>query len=135
MQSCYAPNATFNDEVFLNLDFDNVCGMWEMFCVRGGDIKIDFKDVSANQHEGKARWTATYVFSATGHKVVNEINANFVFENGKIIQHNDHFNFYKWSKQAFGIIGLLFGWTNFFKKKVQSKAIINLKKFIEKRKS
>ena len=66
-------------------------------------------------------------FSVTGKKVVNHIKANFEFENGKIIKHNDHFNFYTWAKQALGFTGVLLGWTPFLKNKIRSTAANNLK--------
>jgi hypothetical protein len=58
--------------------------------------------------------------------VVNYITANFIFENGKIVKHADSFNFYNWSKQAFGITGLLLGWTPFLKNKVGKTAMKSL---------
>lgn len=134
MQACYADNATFNDEAFLNLNSTKVKAMWEMFCTRGGNLKIEFQNVKATDHEGSAQWTATYVFSATGRHVVNVIQAHFLFEEGKISQHKDRFPFYTWARQAFGAKGLLLGWTPFFQKKVQAKAAYNLQQFMAKKK-
>jgi ketosteroid isomerase-like protein len=133
MQNCYADKAVFNDEVFKNLNAEQVKSMWEMLLKKGKDLKLEFKNISAGDLKGSAEWIATYTFSATQRKVVNHIYANFEFENGKIIKHTDHFNFHKWASQALGFKGTLLGWTNFLKKKVQQTALKNLEDFRKNR--
>ena len=131
MQECYAPDAIFTDPVFKNLNGQECRAMWEMLCKRGKDLVIDFSDVVADEHRGSASWVAHYTFSQTGRKVVNHVNADFEFGNGLIIKHTDHFDFYKWSRQALGLPGLLLGWTPGFQKKVQGKARTGLEKFMK----
>lgn len=131
MQACYADNAVFDDAVFSNLNATEVKAMWEMLCKRGKDFKLEFSDIKTDNNKGSANWVATYLFSSTGKKVTNKIHAEFEFENGKIIKHTDQFNFYKWAKQAFGLTGVLIGWTSFFKNKVRHTAKLNLLKFMQ----
>ncbi len=133
MQSCYGENAIFNDEVFLNLNADEVRAMWEMFCVKGKDLQIDFTNVQADENGGSAEWTATYTFSKTNRKVVNHINSIFNIENGKITKHTDVFHFHKWAGQALGITGLLLGWTPMLKSKVGKEARKNLEHYISRK--
>ena len=83
-----------------------------------GNIKIEFSEVKADEYVGSAKWKATYNFSKTNRKVVNVIQAQFQFKDGLIIRHTDYFDIWKWSKQAFGMAGYLFGWTGFFQKKI-----------------
>ena len=52
------------------------------------------------------------------------------FANGKIIEHSDGFSVHKWSKQAFGIVGLLFGWNSYFQNRIKKQARKNLRNFI-----
>ena len=130
MQECYADTATFSDAVFQNLDSKEVKAMWEMLCLQGKDLQLEFKNIWADENAGKAEWIATYTFSATGRKVVNRIQAEFWFENGKIVKHFDTFDFYAWAKQALGFTGFLLGWTPFLQSKIQKKAMQNLAKFI-----
>ncbi len=132
MQSCYADNATFSDAVFKNLNSDQVKAMWQMLILKGKDMRIEFGQISADEKTGKAHWDAYYTFSATGKNVINKIDANFEFENGKIVKHIDDFNFYVWAKQALGTTGLLLGWTGFLKNKIQTTAMANLQQFMEK---
>ncbi|RZK92200.1 MAG: nuclear transport factor 2 family protein [Pedobacter sp.] len=131
MQACYADNATFSDAVFKNLNSDQVKAMWQMLILKGKDMRIEFGQISASEKAGKAHWDAYYTFSATGKNVINKIDANFEFENGKIVKHIDDFNFYTWAKQALGTTGLLLGWTGFLKNKIQTTAMANLQKFME----
>jgi ketosteroid isomerase-like protein len=133
MQTCYADKATFNDPVFTNLNGAQVKAMWEMLCRRSADdFKLDFKNIKSDGSTAAAQWTAGYTFTATGRKVVNRIRAKFVIENGLIIKHTDHFNFYTWARQAFGFTGALLGWTLMFKTKVMQTAAGNLDKFMQK---
>lgn len=132
MQNCYAANAVFSDEVFNNLNASQVKAMWEMLIKGGKDLELTFKNVQATDTTGSAEWIASYTFSATNRKVTNRIKASFTFENGKIVQHTDRFNFYAWAKQALGTPGLLLGWTDSLKNKVQQKAMRNLEAFIHK---
>ncbi len=135
MQQCYADDATFSDEVFVNLNSVQVKAMWEMLCKRGKDMQLDYSDVHATENGGSAKWVAVYTFSSTERKVINRIQAQFVIENGKIVKHTDSFNFYTWAKQAFGFTGILLGGTSFFKNKVRKGAMENLKAFMQKQKT
>lgn len=132
MQDCYADEATFSDAVFKNLNAAEVKAMWEMLITKGKDLRLEFQVISATENSAKAHWDAYYIFSATGKKVVNRIDATFEIENGKIVKHIDNFNFYTWAKQALGLTGLLLGWTSFLNKKVSAQAMKNLEHFMAK---
>lgn len=131
MASCYHPNIHFTDSVF-DLKGKSAPAMWEFLCKRSTDLTITFKDIKADQNTGSAHWEATYTFSGSGRKVHNIIEAKFEFEEGKIIRHIDDFDFWKWSKMALGMSGLLLGWTPFLKNKVSKMAQHNLDKFMAK---
>lgn len=126
MQECYSDQATFNDAAFVNLNAKEVRAMWEMLIKGGKDMRVEFSNVRADEHGATAHWEANYTFSATGRKVLNQIDASFIIENGKILRHIDHFDFYTWSKQALGLPGLLLGWTSFLKNKVRKQASAKL---------
>ncbi len=133
MQQCYSDRAVFNDEVFQNLNAEQVRAMWEMLIKRGKDLRVEFSGISADATGGSASWTAWYTFSQTGRQVVNRITARFEFEDGKIIRHTDSFSFYAWSRQALGAPGWLLGWSPFLKAKVRNSAMKSLTMFMEKR--
>lgn len=134
MQSCYRDDAVFSDEVFRGLDSSEVRAMWEMLLRKGKDLHVDFRNIKASGNTGSAEWVAVYTYSKTKRKVVNHVKADFVFEDSKILRHLDHFDFYRWTRQAFGLTGTLLGWTGLFKRKVQRTARNNLAHFISRQK-
>jgi len=95
--------------------------------------QFEFSDIAADDSDGKAHWEPRYRFSATGRMVHNIVDAQFGFRDGLIISHRDHFDFWRWSKQALGTPGVLLGWSSFLKKKVRSQAAANLAAFMAKR--
>mmetsp|Transcript_677 Transcript_677/g.816 ORF Transcript_677/g.816 Transcript_677/m.816 type:complete len:153 (-) Transcript_677:555-1013(-) len=127
MKTCYSKDVTFSDEVFKNLDYRHVNGMWSMLIRRGKDLELVYDSVEANDSRGSANWTATYTFS--GRKVVNKIHAEFQFENGLIVSHIDSFDFYKWAKQALPF-GFILGF--FIRSKVQAQSMKQLEKYVAK---
>jgi hypothetical protein len=56
-------------------------------------------------------------------------SAQFYFQDGLIIRHTDDFDIWKWSKQALGLTGYLFGWTGFMQNKIHTNAILSLRKY------
>ena len=132
MAKAYHPQATFSDPAFPRLEGAAVGGMWRMLCGRAKDLSVEFGDIHADDHEGRAHWEPKYTFNATGRRVHNIIDARFKFADGLIIEHVDHFNFWHWSRQALGPAGLLLGWTPFLQKKVQKQAGAGLAAFLRK---
>lgn len=135
MQACYAPDATFGDPVFPDLNTTEAKAMWEMFCTKGKEMEITFGPVESNGEKVKTRWIARYLFSATGKQVVNVIDAEFTFHDGKIVTHRDHFDFAGWARQALGLTGRLLGKTAWLRNKVRKTAAGNLQRFMESSKS
>ena len=136
MRSCYAPDVQFQDEVFTLKGRDEVAGMWDMLCsatrAKGlADWKLEYSGIEADDQVGRAHWDAHYLFSATGRKVLNRIDARFTFTpDGLIATHHDSFNFWAWARQALGTPGLLLGWSPSLRNKVRKTAAANLRKFL-----
>lgn len=122
MARCYHPDASFSDPVFLMLNGPEVPAMWAMLVARAQDFSLVFRDVEADDDGGRAHWEATYLFSKTGRKVVNRIDARFAFRDGLIIRHVDRFSFWRWAGQALGPLGLMLGWFAPLKWKVRKDA-------------
>lgn len=130
MQNSYTDDATFSDPVFQHLNATEVRCMWEMFCKRANDMDLSFTIDKVTENEVIANWIPRYTFSATGKFVENHITSTFTIRDNKIVSHIDHFDIYKWSRQAFGVSGMLLGWTNFMQTKIRTKALGNLHKFM-----
>jgi len=133
MIACYHDEVEFSDPAFGLLKGAEAKNMWKMLVERAkGNIKIEYKNVSAGDKKGSADWTADYLFSKTGRQVFNEIHAEFEFKDGKIFRHHDTFDIWKWSKQALGISGLLLGWSSFLQNKIRQNARASLREYSKK---
>jgi ketosteroid isomerase-like protein len=126
MAALYAKQARFSDPAFTDLDGEGAGAMWTMLTTRGKDLTLTFEILEATESTATVNWIATYTFSPTGRKVVNDIIAKLEVSDGKILRHTDSFDFYSWAKQALGLIGLLLGWTDFIKGKVKANAAKSL---------
>ena len=109
--ACYAPDATFSDPVFPQLDGAGAGAMWRMLCERGADLVVTHRIESEDGDRVVVRWDADYTFSTTGKKVHNEITATLVVRGEHIVAHTDVFDFWRWSRQALGVTGWLLGWS------------------------
>ncbi|EMN49071.1 hypothetical protein LEP1GSC088_3420 [Leptospira interrogans str. L1207] len=92
-----------------------------MLISRGKDLELKFGEIQSEGDTGKVTWEAYYTFSKTGKKVHNVIQAELVCKDGKIVKHTDQFGFYRWSRQALGLPGLLFVFYLFSKTKLEQK--------------
>lgn len=130
MVLCYDSNIVFSDPVFGEVQGTDAMNMWRMLLENSkGQLKINFENILANNKSGSANWVAEYQFSKTGRKVINHIQAQFEFQNGKIIRHTDKFDLWLWSQQALGWKGYVFGWTPFMKMGIRKMAIKSLSKY------
>ncbi len=131
MQDCYAPGAVFSDPVFGLLQDAEPGAMWEMLCKSATAFSLSFSDIRLLDEEyATCEWVASYVFSTTKRPVVNKIKAYMRIRDGKITEHTDKFDLWKWSRQALGLPGILFGWSNFIQGKVHRTARKGLDAFM-----
>jgi ketosteroid isomerase-like protein len=128
MADCYADNIVFEDPAFGELHGQDAGDMWRMLASRGTDLAVDFRIIEAGATAARVNWIATYTFS-TGRHVRNDIMATMRIEDGKIVDHRDVFDLWKWSGQALGLPGKLLGWSPPMKAKVRSGALEGLAKF------
>lgn len=132
MVACYHAQVRFSDPVFVDLDARETAGMWRMLCERAQSFALEFSDVRAEGEVGTAHWEARYLFTTTGRAVHNVIDAEFRFADGKIIEHRDRFDFYRWARQALGPTGVLLGWTPLVRNKVRGQARKGLEHYLRK---
>lgn len=130
MVACYAPDVRFSDPVFPALLGDRARGMWRMLVGRGKDLRLEFRDIQADDRGGSAHWEAWYTFSATGRQVHNVIEASFTFRDGLIATHTDRFDLYRWIRQALGAKGALLGWTPIVQGMIRRQADRALTRFL-----
>lgn len=132
MLECYHKEIVFKDAVFGQLKGQRAVKMWEMLLSKKReDTVVNFYNVQATEQHGKANWVAEYFYGEKKRKVVNKVKADFTFKDGKIIEHTDTFDLWKWTQQAMGITGYLIGWTSFMKHKIQQTTNKRLDEFIK----
>ena len=133
MVSHYHDEVSFEDPAFGELEGDHAKNMWRMLCASqqktGNEFRVEVSEIFADENTGTARWDAYYTFSQTGRKVHKLIYATFHFQDGKIFDHRDSFDSWRWARQALGLKGLLLGWAPFFKKGLQKQTNRMLAKF------
>ena len=138
MSSCYSLDATFDDPAFSLAGQHEIAGMWHMLvdAARGHgkqDWRLDFNNVRADERTGHVHWEAHYRFSATKRQVHNIVEADFTFTpEGLIASHRDHFDLWRWSRQALGMGGWVLGWAPFFKKQMRQKTRAALTRYLAK---
>ncbi len=134
MRDCYAPAAVFADPVFELNGREQIASMWRMLCenvrAKGRDAwALETSGLHCEGNACHAHWEPRYRFSATGRLVHNIIDAEFTFVDGLIATHHDSFDFWRWSRQALGVPGVLLGWTPALRSKVRRQAAANLAAF------
>lgn len=128
MGACYHEHATFSDPVFPDLDAEQAAAMWKMLLTSGTDLRMTYKVLEETATSGKVHWEAWYTFSKTKRPVHNSIEASFTIQDGLILEHQDRFDFWRWSRQALGTSGLLLGWSPIVRNKVRVIATASLNK-------
>lgn len=133
MAACYHPEVVFNDPAFGTLYGKKAGAMWRMLVDRAGDdLVVRYHSILVVANRGEAQWEADYTFGQTGRKVYNKITANFRFQDGKIIEHKDHFNLWKWTRMALGPTGVFLGWTPIVQNKVRNTSRKLLESYMKK---
>jgi ketosteroid isomerase-like protein len=131
MTKCYHDSIVFTDPAFGTLHGERAKNMWKMLCEsqREKEFVIRFDEIQFDQNKGQAAWEAIYFYGKKGRKVHNSIQAKFEFKDGLIIRHTDHFDLWKWSRQALGPVGFILGWAPSFRHKLQAQTKYLLDKF------
>lgn len=128
---CYHEEASFEDIAFRLKGKKQIHAMWDMICsdTEAGvksDIKLEIKELSANDSTGHAVVLEDYTYRDNGRKVHNRIVSKFKFRDGLIVKQIDECDPVCWASQAFGgIKGCVAGHIEFFRR---LKAMNKLKK-------
>lgn len=137
MATCYAPGVRFQDEIFTLEGRDQVMAMWFMLCeslhANGGrrDWKLNYRVVSVDPLATRLEWSARYHFGKAHRPVHNRIMATLRFDDsGLIAHHHDSFDFWRWSRQALGMPGVLLGWSPMLRHTVRARAQVGLDRYM-----
>ena len=129
MAALYHPQARFSDPVFRDLRGPRAGHMWRMLLERATDLELILGPVDTNDEGGSTSWEATYTFSATGRRVENRVGSVLRLEGGLILEHEDRFALWAWTRMALGLPGVLLGWTPLLQGKVRRQALAGLERW------
>lgn len=130
MLACYHKNVVYDDVGFGKQKGKNAKAVWRFLIQTVGKKSvITFSNIQTSATTGQANWAVTYYFGKR--KITNNITAIFRFQDGKIIYHKDKYSLWKWSRQAFGSVGYLVGWSPVFRGLIRWQMQRSLRKFIE----
>ena len=122
MAACYAPDARFTDPVF-DLAGAEIGAMWAMLCARGKDLTRRMARCAGRRRRGqRALGAATIRSRPPAGPSHNVIDATFVFRDGRIVEHVDRFDLWRWSRHGARREGLLLGWTPLVRNAVRAQA-------------
>ena len=131
MTSCYHDDITFSDPAFGTLHADRAKAMWLMLLsAPGANLRVAHANVLSDGQHGSASWTAHYTYGPARRFVTNHVTARFTFADGKILTHHDHFDLWRWSRQALGATGWLLGWSPLMRRKVQATTAARLDRYL-----
>lgn len=134
MVACYHDEIVFSDPAFGTLYGEKAGAMWRMLVERvGDDFAVRHHSAKTVGDRGEVHWEADYKFSQTNRQVYNKIWATFRFQDGKIIEHKDKFNLWRWTRMALGATGLFMGWTPIVQNKVRNSSRALLEKYMAKK--
>lgn len=133
MGASYADNARFSDPVFNDLRGVQVKAMWRMLCERGGDLTMSWGDIRRDGDVVLVRWEARYTFAPTKRPVHNVVRARLTVRDGRIVEHIDSFNLWRWTAMALGARGMFLGWSPFVQTKVRGEAMKGLELFMKRK--
>lgn len=127
MLNCYAHGVQFEDPVFKLSGEREIMGMWALLFGHEGSSgehkgkgqrdesnvwTVVFDTVKTRHNHGSVRWEATFRYAPTGRVVHNGVYSQFHFdEDGLILSQRDNFDFWRWARQAYGLVGMMMGWT------------------------
>lgn len=133
MLSCYHPEIVFEDPIFGELHGERAMHMWRMLLKRPNS-KLRIKVENVHQIRGMVMclWTAKYEYGKNKRKVYNVVESQFMFKGSKVFEHRDSFHTYMWIKQALGMMGFLFGWSNWYQDLIKKQANRHLDSYIKK---
>ncbi|MFA0965041.1 nuclear transport factor 2 family protein [Roseivirga sp. BDSF3-8] len=122
MVNCYHEDVVFSDPAFGTLHGHRAQAMWQMLLSnKASALTVTYNLSEHTDHTAQVHWQANYLFGPSKRKVVNHVQASLVMKDGKIIRHADTFDFWKWSRQALGMPGLLLGWSPVIKSSVRKR--------------
>jgi hypothetical protein len=126
MAACYHLDADFKDIAFTLHGRKQIHAMWHL--ISETDLRATFTIIKVDDETGIVQLVDDYTFRDTGRAVHNEIQSDFHFQDGLIIEHRDSCDALKWGIQALGPVKGAISWL--VPSTRQAKAMEKLEKFV-----
>ena len=82
-----------------------VGAMWAMLCARGKDLRVEWRDVRADDRAGRRTGSRATPTPRPGARCTTSSTPTFTFRDGRIAAHVDRFDLWRWSRMALGAKG------------------------------
>lgn len=128
MGRLYAPQARFSDPLFPQLDAEQVRALWQMLLTQAQGFRLSYRIDAESDHAARVLWVAHYLYGRR--PVVNRVVSEMQLGAGCILVQNDHFNLWRWARQALGLTGWLLGGTPLLRRRLRREAAVRLQAFI-----
>jgi limonene-1,2-epoxide hydrolase len=117
----YHKNAHYKDEIF---DFKGleIHALWYTATLPDMELSAELESIREEEDAIYTEWVMSYTLDIIKRRIRLKEKGKFTFQEGKIIEHTDKYDFWTWCIQAFGIIGRALGWSNWLQNRVRSQA-------------
>lgn len=132
LRDCCSPGLRFDDPLISITGRDDRldwCTLLWTPCDGDGQRiwHLELDDVHTRGPLGTARWNLRYRYTPTGRLIELAVTSQFTFDpDGSITAQRDSFDFWRWSRQAHGLLGLLLGWTPLLWDQARDQARVSL---------
>ena len=124
MMEIYHSKIIYSDPLYGLLKQEDVIKRWQLLLEENVIEDIQIMDIKEYDDEyAMAHWNCTFYYTITQKKVTLSIKSFFKIENNLIIEQSDAYRLSKFISKAYGIKGLLLGWTKFMQHRVKKTAL------------
>lgn len=130
---CLDQEVVYSDPIFKNLQGRTTRAYWHMMLEKLPDLKVEYKNIKANDNSGSACWYCIYNYTKTDRLIRYKIKAKFKFKDGKIFSHTDSYSLWRWAGKALGLTGYFLGFTAFVRNQIRTDAINGLNIYMKRK--
>ena len=121
LRDLYHPKAVYKDELF-SVKGKDVHVLWYSALQPEYKLTAVCNSVELIDNTVISHSEVSYYIPSVNKKIHLKKKGTFKFEKERIIHHVDVYSFKSWCIQTFGIVGFLFWWTRWLKRRVQLQA-------------
>lgn len=121
VNSLYHDDAKYRDEIF-DLRGKEINALWYTATRPEMNLIAHCKSLKVDGDRVTTDWNISYTIDTLNRKVELDETGVFQFQDGKIINHKDSYDFWSWCAQSLGFIGKALGWSQWLKNRVRNQA-------------